>query len=300
MYDVVLLTEQRFTAAEASPEDWYLRQILTDDAILAEALQARGLRAIRKNWADPEFDWSSTKIALFRTTWDYFHRFTEFSNWLDHASRRTMLINPEPLVRWNMDKNYLPELASKGIHIPPTHIRKRGSLGSLQEWHREAGWADVETVLKPTISGGARHTYRLCPDNVTAHEEIFSALIAQEDMMLQEFQYRVPEKGEISLMVMGGEYTHAVQKIAKQGDFRVQDDFGGTVHHYQPTASEISMAERAVAACDPAPLYARVDIVEDNRGQLAIMELELIEPELWFRFHPPAAVRLAGAIASHL
>jgi glutathione synthase/RimK-type ligase-like ATP-grasp enzyme len=300
MYDIVLLTEHRFTATEASPEDWYLQQILTEDRILAKALEGHGLRTIRKNWADPDFDWSSTRMALFRTTWDYFHRFPEFSQWLGRTSSQTMLLNPPPLVRWNMDKNYLPELAAKGICIPPTRIRKKGSAGSLTEWHHEAGWANVETVLKPTISGGARHTYRLNAENIERHESIFRELIVQEDMMLQEFQYCVPEKGEISLMVMGGQFTHAVQKTAKAGDFRVQDDFGGTVHHYHPTEAEISLAERAVAACNPAPLYARVDIVESNQGQLAIMELELIEPELWFRFHPPAAVCLADAIVAHL
>lgn len=297
MYDIVLLTEQRFTAAEAAPEEWYLRQILTDDAILAEALQAHGLRVVRKNWADPDFDWSMTRAAMFRTTWDYFHRFDEFSQWLDRVSRQTLLVNPEALVRWNMDKHYLLELASRGIPIPPTQIRKKGTAGSLEEWHREAGWAHLETVLKPTISGGARHTYRLSPENVGMHEAVFAELTAREDMMLQVFQRPVLEKGEISLMVMGGVFTHAVLKIAKAGDFRVQDDFGGTVHHYEPSSEEMALAENAVAACSPVPLYARVDIIRDNDGQLAVMEMELIEPELWFRFHPPAATKLAEVLA---
>lgn len=300
MYDIVLLTEQRFTAAEAPPEAWYLRQILTDDAILAEAFQRHGLRVVRKNWADPDFDWSTTRAAMFRTTWDYFHRFAEFSHWLDRVSRQTLLINPETLVRWNMDKHYLPELAGKGIPIPPTRIRKKGTTGSLKDWHSEAGWGHMETVLKPTISGGARHTYRLSPENVHMHEAIFAELIAQEDMMLQVFQHPVLEKGEVSLMVMGGAFTHAVLKIAKAGDFRVQDDFGGSVHHYEPSRAEIALAESTVAACNPVPWYARVDIIQDNDGQLAVMELELIEPELWFRFHPPAATQLAEALVPFL
>lgn len=195
-----------------------------------------------------------------------------------------------------MDKHYLPELATKGILIPPTQIRKKGTTGSLKDWHSEAGWGNMETVLKPTISGGARHTYRLSPETVGMHEAVFAELIAQEDMMLQVFQHPVLEKGEISLMVMGGTFTHAVLKIAKAGDFRVQDDFGGSVHHYEPGSEEIALAESAVAACNPVPLYARVDIIQDNDGQLAVMELELIEPELWFRFHPPAATQLAEAL----
>ena len=98
-------------------------------------------------------------------------------------------------------------------------------------------------------------------------------------------------------MVMGGQFTHAVLKIAKPGDFRVQDDFGGTVHEYQPTLEEIAFAEKAVAACDPQPYYARVDIIRDNNNELAVIEMELIEPELWFRLKPAAAEVLVEAIS---
>lgn len=297
-FDIILLTESRYAAAEAAPEDWYLRQILTDDHILAEALRRHGLRVARKDWADPDFDWSSTRMAVFRTTWDYFHRFAEFSTWLDRVSTQTQLINPPELIRWNMDKHYLPDLQRRGVPIPPTRIIPRGEAVTLAALHAETGW--TETVLKPTVSGGARHTYRLHPGNLDEHEAIFQSLIATEDMMLQPLQKQVIEQGELSLMVMGGRFTHAVLKVAKPGDFRVQDDFGGTVHAWTASAEEIALAERAVAACSPAPLYARVDMIRDNGGRLAVMELELIEPELWFRFHPPAAEVLADAIAAVL
>jgi glutathione synthase/RimK-type ligase-like ATP-grasp enzyme len=88
--------------------------------------------------------------------------------------------------------------------------------------------------------------------------------------------------------------------VAKPGDFRVQDDHGGTVHEYQPTQEQIALAERAVAACRPRPVYGRVDLIRDNDGRLAVMELELIEPELWLRFHPPAAEAFADGIVSFL
>ena len=115
--------------------------------------------------------------------------------------------------------------------------------------------------------------------------------------MLQPFQRVILDSGELSLMVIGGRHTHAVRKVAQPDDFRVQDDHGGTVHPYAPTADEIAFAERAVAACDPAPVYARVDMLHDNDGALAVMELELVEPELFMRLHPPAAEALADRIA---
>ena len=97
-------------------------------------------------------------------------------------------------------------------------------------------------------------------------------------------------------MVMGGQFTHAVLKVAKPGDFRVQDDFGGSVHDYQPTQAEMNFAEKAVSFCSPSPSLARVDIIRDNNDELAIIELEMIEPELWFRLNPKAADVLAEAI----
>ena len=115
-------------------------------------------------------------------------------------------------------------------------------------------------------------------------------------MLFQEFQYQIQSKGEMSLMMINGKFTHAVLKKAKTGDFRVQDDFGGTVIDYAPNKEEISFAEKAIAACPKETTYGRVDIFYDNDNRLSLGELELIEPELWFRKHPTAANKLSDAI----
>ena len=114
--------------------------------------------------------------------------------------------------------------------------------------------------------------------------------------MLQEFQHNIVEEGEISMMVFNGDFTHAVLKVAKQGDFRVQDDFGGSVHDFKPSEKEIEFAEKVVNAVPELPIYARVDIFKDNDGNWALAELEIFEPELWFRRNPQAAVVLAQTI----
>ncbi len=137
---------------------------------------------------------------------------------------------------------------------------------------------------------------RLNYKNLHLYESIFKKLIAKEAFILQPFQHNIIEKGELSLVLIDGKFTHAVLKIAKKGDFRVQDDFGGTVYEYIPTKAEIEFAEKAVEACNPKPIYARVDMFTDNNGQLALVEFELIEPELWFRNNPKAADQLAIAI----
>lgn len=291
-FDVVILTDSRYLNPEKV--NGYIQNILTEEDLLKKALEKHGLSVTRKDWADPDFDWSSTKCAIFRTTWDYFDRFEEFKIWLDNVEGETEFINPISQVKWNMDKHYLKELGDKGLRVVKTEYVKGGDKRTLHSIITELGWQDV--ILKPTVAGAARHTYKLNPKNITDHETIFSELITNKDMMLQPFQYNIATKGEVSFMVMGGKFTHAILKKAKSGDFRVQDDFGGTVHNYEATSEEIAFAEKVIKACEPLPFYGRVDVMWDNDDQLAVSEVELIEPELWFREFPAAADVLAGEI----
>tara|TARA_R110002124_G_scaffold80533_9_gene213145 strand:+ start:12336 stop:13232 length:897 start_codon:yes stop_codon:yes gene_type:complete len=295
-FDVVILTESRYLNPEKVNN--YIQNILTEEDLLKKALEKHGLKVVRKDWADPDFDWGSTKCAIFRTTWDYFDRFEEFKAWLERVEGETQFINPISQIRWNMDKHYLQDLVDKGIRVIETEYIKKGDRRELNSIITGLGWVDV--ILKPTIAGAARHTYKLNPQNIDDHEDIFSELIAEEDMMLQPFQHNIAIKGEVSFMVMGGEFTHAILKKAKSGDFRVQDDFGGTVHNYEASQTEITFAEKVVRTCNPLPAYARVDVMWDNDDELAISEVELIEPELWFREHPEAANVLAREIVERI
>ncbi len=292
LYDFVVLTDDHHDSPDHI--DQYTQNVLDEDRLVMEALKAKGYSVSRKSWSDSEFDWSTTKAVIFRTTWDYFDRFQEWKAWLATTNKLTQMVNPYELIQWNMDKHYLGDLEKKGINIPPTRYIEVGEETSLSQLMDETGWKDC--ILKPCISGAARHTYKLNPDNFEEHEKNLQELIAKEAMMLQPFQKNIVEKGEASLMVMGGTFTHAVLKEAKPGDFRVQDDFGGTVRLYDPSPEEIAFAEKVVKVCDPQPIYARVDIIRDNNDQLALIELELIEPELWFRLYPNAAEVLAMAL----
>jgi glutathione synthase/RimK-type ligase-like ATP-grasp enzyme len=294
--DVALLTDSRYE--QPVQPDWYVSQILAEDELLAAAFERRGLATVRVDWARPDFPWTSARCALFRTTWDYFHRAGEFLAWLDRVSGHTRLINSPAVIRWNMDKHYLADLRDRGVHTVPTHFIEAGTSASLPAVLNETGWD--EAVLKPVISGAARHTYRIDARNASEHDAVFRELLKAEAVMLQPFQRVIVDTGELSLMVIGGEYSHAVRKVARPQDFRVQDDHGGTVHPYTPKPDEIRFAERAVGACNPPPIYARVDMLCDNDGDLAVMELELVEPELFMRLHPPAAEALAHHVAEAL
>lgn len=293
--DVALLTERRYAAPTAAADDWYFGNILADDRHLCDALRARGLSSVRVDWAREDVDWSQFRCAVFRTTWDYFDRFAEFSAWLDRIERQTRLCNDAATVRWNADKHYLADLATRGVSVVPLRFLERGTTEELPDVLAATGWTDA--IVKPCVSGAARHTYRVSRANVGEIDAIVRPLLAAESFIVQPFQTDVLTRGEVSLVAIDGRYSHAVRKVPACGDFRVQDDYGGTLHAHEPPAEEIELAERAVAACDPRPAYARVDVVRGNDGRCAVMELELIEPELWLRRHPPAASALADAIA---
>jgi hypothetical protein len=146
------------------------------------------------------------------------------------------------------------------------------------------------------VSGTARHTYRLHPGNISAHETIFSELISVESMMLQEFQGSVISQGEMAFIQFDGKFSHAVLKRAKAGDFRVHDDYGGSVNVYLASEDEMAFAREVISVCNTVPAYARVDAIWDNNNKLCVSELELIEPELWFRVFPEAAESFADAL----
>ena len=296
--DIALLTSSAYKVTHAAEGDWYLANILKEDELLQQALEARGLTSLRVDWADPEVDWESFRCAVFRTTWDYFERFREFTRWLNRVETLTRLCNDISLIRWNMDKHYLLDLKDRGIPVVDSIMIEKGSDFRLAELLRQSGWS--EGVIKPCVSGAARHTYRVNRDITSAIEAFIQPLLTEESFMLQPFLPDIMKTGEDTLMVIGGEVTHAVRKVAKEGDFRVQDDHGGTVHEYTPTAEQTELAVRAIEACNPTPVYGRVDMVRDRNGKWVVMELELIEPELWMRTHPPAAEAFADAIVKFM
>jgi glutathione synthase/RimK-type ligase-like ATP-grasp enzyme len=295
-YDVVVLTDSRYI--NPTNQDQYTKNVLLEDGLVLKALEAEGLKVAKKAWDDANFNWSTTKYILFRTTWDYFERFTEFSLWLECVSKQTTLINSKEIIYWNIDKHYLLDLQQKGVNIPPTRFIEKGEKITLGQLFKETGWNT--TVLKPCISGGGWNTFKINKEAVKVHEATLAKLLETESMMLQPFQENIVTKGEVSMMVFGGKFTHAILKRAKSGDYRVQDDYGGTIQTYSPSQEEISFAEKAINACFEMPIYARVDIFRDNNNELALAELELIEPELWFREHTEAATLLAKEIKKQL
>ena len=292
MIDIVILTDSRYI--NPKKRDWYIEQVLTEDKILEDKFKDQGLKVLKKDWADTNFDWKSTKSVIFRTTWDYFEKFDLFSNWIKSTRSKTKFINSYNTIIWNIDKHYLKDLSDLGINIPKTIFINKNQKTTLESLFKKTKFK--EAIIKPTISGAARETYRINNKNHHQFEHIFSNLVSNEDMIFQEFLNNIIDNGEISLIIIGGKYTHAVKKIAKKGDFRVQDDHGGKVIEYQPSLEEIKFAEKCIEICPYKCIYARVDIIYDNNNEISISELELIEPELWFRNNQESAIKLATEV----
>ena len=295
-YDIALLTESKYV--DPIETDWYIDQVLKEDGLVKAELEKFGYNVLIVDWADKSIDWTQFKVCIFRTIWDYFHRFEEFSAWLEKVKTKTQFVNTIDQIIWNVDKHYLKDLDKKGIPIVDTVFIEVMDKRSLVEIVRSSGWKKV--VLKPCVSGGGRHTYLLTDDSIEAYEEIFSDLIRNESMMIQPFVESITDKGEVSHIVIAGNYAHSILKLAKKGDYRVQDDFGGSVHEYTASEQEIEFAENAAKACQPLPSYARIDVVWGASSELLIGEVELIEPELWFRNYPKSAELLAIEIQSQI
>lgn len=295
---IALVTESRYVVPSNDPNDWYSINLHREDELLGAQLRALGYDFERVDWANPAIEWSSYEAVVIRTTWDYFYRIEEFMAWLGARERDSVLINPPSLLRWNLDKHYLQDLQRSGVAVVPTFYLEQGCP---YDWNAIEQWLQGRVgILKPCVSAGAKDTFRIEASDRQTWTNHLDRLLATDAMMIQPFQERIVSEGEFTMMVMGGTFTHAVRKVAKAGDFRVQDDHGGKVHPHQATAEEIAFAERAVASCPWLPIYARVDAVRNVEGELQIMELEAVEPELWLRFHPPAARPFAEGIDSFL
>ena len=292
MTDITLLTCRAYYKPDnVTP---YIQNILLEQELLKSAFEAQGLKVNITYWDNPTYEWQETKSVLFRTIWDYFERFNEFWEWLEQVKTKTKLINSYELIKWNIDKHYLKDISSWGIETVPTYFADKGCNMKLHEIAKRNQWKDL--VIKPAISASAFKTYKILANEIQANEKLFNSLVQERNMLVQPYFETITQLGEASLMVFDGKFTHAILKKAQPGDFRVQDDFGGTVHNYIPTKAEINFAEKVFETCKTKPVYGRVDIVWDNDKNFYLSELEIIEPELWIRNYPKCAERIAEAV----
>ena len=266
----------------AYPEQW-------DWAYDVEAcvLERAGIAVEARPWTDPG-DLAGLDLVMPLVTWGYHFDPARWHALLDRLERDGVPIaNPVPLLRWNSDKRYLAELGGRGIAVIPTRLVEALDETALAE--ARADFGDT-LVIKPPVSAAADGTHKL------GIADPIPEAAKGRTMMVQPFLPSVASEGEYSLMLFGGRFSHAIVKRPKSGDYRVQPHLGGTEQPCPPPDGAIELAQAALAAAPATALYARVDMVRDQTGQLAIIELELIEPALWLQHAPDGGASFGSAV----
>lgn len=285
--------------------DVYPEQDLDHDTapLLAE-LRDRGVDARAVIWHSAEVDWAEFDLLVLRSPWDYPDRLDELDAWLARVEALGTLHNPPALVRWNLDKRYLRQLAALGVATVPTTYRDRledvrGDLAAFGPGER--------VVIKPAVSAGSRDTGLFRADDEAALT-LAARILARGGTVL--VQPEVPELSdgmEKALYLIDGEISHAIGKgalLAEGGGL-----LGGVYReHPEPVASrqeEAAFARGVLAAVESAtglgtPLYARIDLVDSARYGLVLLEAELFEPALNLHVAPAATPLVAAAIVRRL
>ncbi|MGH2784422.1 MAG: ATP-grasp domain-containing protein [Actinomycetota bacterium] len=263
-----------------------------DERPLVDAIRARGLSVDRAVWDDPHVDWSSARTVVLRYAFDYIGKRDEFCDW---AGRLPNVHNPARLIRWNSHKAYLRELEDAGIATVPTEWLDAGATGNLSDILDACGWTDV--VVKPAIDNGARGTLRVNADDLAPGQAHLEGLLARRDVMIQPYVAATEGPGEHKLIYLDGTFSHAIREHPRLGGVAFVMD---RITRIDPEPDEIALAEQVLALIAESPLlYARVDVVMDE-GIARLMELEVIEPVLFFSKAPGSAERMADAIAARI
>jgi glutathione synthase/RimK-type ligase-like ATP-grasp enzyme len=272
-------------------------EVSESDGFVKRTLEARSVAVEARAWNDPAAAFDGFDALILRSNWDYHFTPEPFLDWLDRWERAGARIwNPPALVRWNLTKRYLLDLAAAGVPVVSTVILEDGPE-RLPDLLDEHGWSTA--VIKPVVSASAHDTTLVPPGGAAAVASAIARGEVRRPVLVQPFVEEIRTHGEWSLVFIDGLFTHAVLKHPAADDFRVQPRLGGRAAVAIPPTSVLRAAERVVTHLPLPPLYARIDGVE-HAGHFRVMEVELNEPGLFFTYAPEAADRFAAAIIGRL
>lgn len=267
-----------------------LGEFFAYDHLVYEPMRQRGWAVVDVPWT-AETDWSAFDAVVIRSPWDYQSDPDRFLALLKEIERSpARLFNSLEICRWNLDKIYLRDLQQRGVRIIPTKWMDRLTGDALSEALEHSD----RIVVKPRVGAGADDTFVIGRERSESWEAVLG-IYADKPLMTQPFVPSIQTEGEASLFYFAGQYSHAIIKKPKQGDFRVQEEHGGIIEAIQPSQMHREIGQQAIDAISQRLLYARVDVVQLPDGNLAIIELELIEPSLYFPFDVGSPDRFADA-----
>ena len=268
------------------------------DYLLDQPLSVLGWQTQLVSWRDQQVNWNDFDAVIIRSPWDYQDDAKGFLKVLAAIEQSSAhLENSLAIVRWNIDKIYLQELTEKQVKIVPTLWQEGFCEDRLTTYFTHF---DVEQIiLKPRISANADNTFWLHKHNYQEHLAELKLAFSARAFMVQPFMESILNEGEYSLFYFNGQYSHAILKIPKNNDFRVQEEHGGRLISVEPENKLIIQAEKTLVALAEVPLYARLDFVRYQQS-FALMEAELIEPSLYFNMDKNSAARFANAFVQRI
>jgi len=268
------------------------------ERLMLPYLAAAGVGIEIVDWRSAGYDFSQFYLIVLRSCWDYHFRAAEFVDWLQRTSRATKVLNDPETVLWNHNKFYLREVEALGIEIVPTVFVNGSGPISLSAWQEIRSWK--KSVVKPAVSASAHKTWLFDTVAVPDDDELKSKMDG-EAFLIQQFIPQIETQGEISFIYIDGVCSHAVLKKPSAGDFRVQKEHGGSAELFYPDSALLAQAKEIAARVTQVrdSLYCRIDAVARD-GRLVLMELELIEPELFLALAEGAAERFARAIVKRM
>lgn len=272
-----------------------------DGQALQAELSSRGVNARPVQW-EQAHDWAGFDALLLRSCWEYHTQPAAFDAWLDTVESATTVLNPPPVVRWNMHKSYLTDLQDQGVAILPTTVVPQGSEYRLEDICRQVDWTDA--VVKPAIGAGSAGVWRFPTADAKDYQERFRDQMADGALLVQEYAPEI-EDGELSLVFFRGSFSHAFRSVPEPDEFSSYDH-DEEPNQFDPSDALIEQASEALERASSLLglesselVYARVDGLERD-GQFQLMELELIEPYLGLRRSEGALDRFADAIETAL
>lgn len=270
-----------------------LPELTPADQLLIPELAKHNITASAQIWNDQSINWTDFDYLIFRNTWDYFEKENEFNLWLDQIEKLGIkTLNAIEVIKQNKHKFYLKEMEKKGIPIIPTVFIDKTDHLHLSEII-PSHWK--KAVIKPAFSGGAYQTSVFEITDVEKINREYQPIASQKELLLQQFMPEIEDLGETSFIFFNKKFSHCVNKKPMEGDFRVQVQFGGKYTSVQPHFELIEKAQKIVNLFNSDLLYARVDgIVIEN--ELHLMEIECIEPDLYFNLSDGSHQRFVESI----
>ncbi len=254
-----------------------------------------GETVVEIDWRAPLADFQDFDAALIGTPWDYQDNRADFLAKLeDIAALGIPVCNAPDIVRWNIDKGYLAQLAERGVATIPTLLLDNPGRGEIIAAFDHFGCDRV--IAKRRVGAGAEGQF-----DFTRRSPPPPGWQMGHAALVQPFLPAIVDEGEHSLIFIDGQFSHGLIKRPAAGDYRVQSLYGGWDTAVTPAPADLAAAEAVLAGLpfgdkQFGPLYARIDLVRGHEDRLLLMEAELIEPFLYPLQGPELGPRMLAGL----